>query len=108
MENKLSIKQRITLISVLQPISSSAAKRKIINDAIMELSLSTEEIKESKYVENFIGKDLSYVYDSSKDPMKSFNFNEVVLDCLKKAFDNMDQNEQIDGDKLPLFEIFTK
>ena len=108
METKLSIKQRILISNLLQPIVSSAAKRKIINDFMMDLSLTVEEIKTTEYMERQIGNGISFMYKASLDPMKSFSFNEIILDCLKKIFLKLDEEEKIDADTLPLFEMFTK
>jgi hypothetical protein len=108
METKLSIKHRILISNLLQPIVSSAAKRKIISDCIMDLSLTVEEIKTTEYMERQIGNGISFMYKASLDPMKSFSFNEIILDCLKKIFLKLDEEEKIDADTLPLFEMFTK
>jgi hypothetical protein len=106
METKLTIKQRISLIGILSPVASSAAKRKLINDAIGELSLSAEEIKATTYKETLVGQGMTYVYNPQNDPIKSFNFNEVILDSLSARFGELNKMEAIDGDMFPLYEMF--
>lgn len=106
MEANLSIKQRILLNGILAPLESSAAKRKIINDLMSDLSLSVEEIKATQYEEKQIGTGMSFVYKPAADPMKSISFNDVVCDCLKIKFQALDKQEKIDANLLPLFEMF--
>jgi hypothetical protein len=111
METKLTIRQRINVINLLSPVASSAAKRKIINDAIGELSLSVEEIKQAQYHEETVvgpqgQPSLSYRYQPAGDPMKLLKFDEVVVEILRKIFLELDKQEKLNGELFPLYELF--
>ena len=109
MEACLTIKQRMNLIALLQPMAASAAKRKIINGTINDLSLSEEEIKESGYTEEILPNGaLSFKYHPGQDPKKTVSFGESVCEGLSKKFVELDTQEKIDGDLFPLWEIFVK
>ena len=106
MEKKFTIKQRITLANLLGPVATSAAKRKIINDTLNDLSLSESEIKDSGYTEKVENNRLSFGYHPAQDPMKEFNFGEVVCECLSKELDKLDKQEKLDGDLFSLWKMF--
>jgi len=107
MEATLTIKQRLSLIALLQPMSSSAAKRQILNDMINALSLSENEIKDSGYSETILpAGGMTFIYHPAQDPMKKISFGEVVVELLSKKLSKLDKDEKIDGDLFPLYKIF--
>lgn len=96
---KLTIGERFVLLSLI-PQQGNFATLKIVRELQDNLSFSEEEHKKHQFV--FEGENVSWKGSSEKE----INFGEKATDIIVKAFKELNAQEKLKLEHMPLYEKF--
>lgn len=98
---KLTLKERITTISIL-PKEGSYATMTLKQDLFEKIKLKQEEIKDLNVKEN----DGALSWDGKKDKEKDYEISELETNLIKDELKKLDEAKKLNDDTINIYKKF--